>query len=371
MTEPRTSQQALDPRAPATGRVAVDVGPVDARPTGVSVYVSELVQALETLVPGRIVRIGEPSGSNPRLRGPRHLAWLQSSADLDARGADCSLVHYTNGVAPLRTRTPFVLTILDLSLLRRPRDHPLGRLALAPVIVSAARRAQLIIVPSQATRQEVRRLLHRSSESIVVVPLAARSSVVVQAAGPTAPLLDTLGIAPGRFVLSLGTIEPRKNHTRLLAAFERLAGADPGLRLVFVGRWGWGSGGFRRALDASPVRDRVVLAGHLPDSDVARLLRSSAVMAYPSLYEGFGLPVLEAMAAGVPVVTSATSSLPETAGGAAVLVDPYDVASIAAGLADAMARPDALIAAGLARAGARTWLDVGRETLDVYRRAVG
>ena len=138
--------------------------------------------------------------------------------------------------------------------------------------------------------------------------------------------------------------------------------------------WGAGAGAsaaFRRALDASPVRDRVVLAGPLPDADVAALLRACAVMAYPSLYEGFGLPVLEAMAAGAPVVTSATSSLPEAAGGAAVLVDPSDVESIAAGLADAMARRDELIAAGLARAGSRTWLDVGRETLDVYRRAAG
>ena len=231
--------------------------------------------------------------------------------------ADCSLAHYTNGVAPLRTRTPFVLTIHDLSLLRRPRDHPLGRVILAPFIVSAARRAQLIIVPSDATRQEVQRLIHLSGERMVVVPLAARASLVVPADGRSADLLKRLGVEPGRFVLSLGTIEPRKNHTRLLAAFERLAGADPGLRLVVVGRWGWGFGGFQRALRASPVRDRVVLAGYLPDADVAALLRTCAVMAYPSLYEGFGLPVLEAMAAGAPVVTSVTSSLPEAAGGAA------------------------------------------------------
>ena len=202
------------------------------------------------------------------------------------------------------------------------------------------------------------------------MPLAARLPVGVPVDGQTAPLLQGLGIEPGRFVLSLGTIEPRKNYTRLLSAFERLVGADPGLRLS---SWGAGSGfgGFRRALDRSPIRDRVVLAGPLADAYVAGLLRSCAVMAYPSLYEGFGLPVLEAMAAGAPVVTSAASALPETAGGAAVLVDPSDVGSIASGLADAMARADELCAAGLVRAGSRTWLDVGLETLDVYRRAAG
>jgi glycosyltransferase involved in cell wall biosynthesis len=369
MTEPSASDRARDPGAPAQGRVAVDIGPIDAYPSGVSTYVSELVNALEILEPGRIVRIGEPSGRNPRLRGLRHLAWLQISADRDAGRAGCSLAHYTNGVAPLRTRTPFILTVHDLSLLRRPRDHPPGRLILTPVMVSAARRAQLVVVPSHATRLELQRLVHLSSERIVVVPLAARTSLVVPADGQSAQLLEALGVEPGRFVLSLGTIEPRKNHRRLLAAFERLSGADPGLGLVVVGRWGWGFGGFRRAHEASLVRDRVVLAGPLSDTDVAGLLRACAVMAYPSLYEGFGLPVLEAMAAGAPVVTSATSSLPEAAGGGAVLVDPTDAGSIAAGLADAMARRDELIAAGLARAGSRTWLDVGRETLDVYRRA--
>ena len=117
------------------------------------------------------------------------------------------------------------------------------------------------------------------------------------------------------------------------------------------------------------MRDRVVIAGHRSDDEIATLLRHCAVMAYPSTYEGFGLPVVEAMALGVPVVTSRVSSLPEAAGGAAVLVDPYDVGSIARGIEHAMDRRLSLIDAGLARVGRRTWLDVARDTIEVYGRA--
>ena len=324
------------------------------------------------------LRPWHPTGSCPsarearsdrRFEGPRHLAWLQTSADRDARVAGASLAHYTNAVAPMRSRTPFVLTILDLSILRRPGDHPIRRLALAPFIVAAARRARFVVVPSRSTALEVSRLLHIPGERLVTIPLAARALAAVdEDPDRAARLLASLGIDRGRFILSLGTIEPRKNHVRLLAAFERLGWRDPGLRLVLAGGAGWRSGPFRRALSASRMRDRVVVAGHLPDADIAVLLRTCAVMAYPSLYEGYGLPVIEAMAAGAPVVTSTISSLPEAAGGAAVLVDPHDVGSIAAGIEEAIDRRVALSEAGLARAAERTWLDVARETLAVYDR---
>jgi glycosyltransferase involved in cell wall biosynthesis len=366
MTSPVSDLRAAWP-------VAFDVGPINAQPTGVSITVSELLRALDTLAPGRIERIGRSVGTDGPLRGLRYLAWLQTAADSEVRAVGAAVVHYTNGVAPLRSRQPFALSIVDLSLLRRPGDHPASRLALAPFLVSAARRARLIIVPSRATAHEVRRLLHVSAERVVVIPLASRTAVGAKFVNHsmTNEVIGRLGLDRGRFVLSLGTIEPRKNHARLLAAFERLARDDAGLRLVLTGRWGWRTTAFRRALAVSPVRDRVVVTGHVADDVVGALLRSCAVMVYPSLYEGFGLPVLEAMAAGSPVVTSAVSSLPEAAGGAAILVDPYDVASIAAGITEAIARRDELIAAGYARAAGRSWLDVGRETLDAYRCVEG
>jgi alpha-1,3-rhamnosyl/mannosyltransferase len=357
-------------------RVAVDIGPARSPATGVSIYIIELARALEEIAPGEFVRIGVRSdgplagdplqeGASP-MRGRTYLSWLLREADRDARREGCRLVHYTNAFAPIRHGLPYVLTIQDLSLIRMPRAHPPARLAAIPVMVAAARAARFVIVPSEATRGELRRLLRVPDDRIVTIPLAARRPT---GGAVTGEILQRFDLQAGRYILTIGTIEPRKNHRRLLAAFERLAATDPDLKLVIAGSPGWGAGDFHRALARSDVRARVVVAGHRSDEEIAALLRDCAVMAYPSTYEGFGLPVLEAMALGVPVVTSRVSSLPEAAGGAAVLVDPHDVESIARGIADAADRRPGLIEAGLARIAGRTWLDVARETIEVYRRA--
>jgi glycosyltransferase involved in cell wall biosynthesis len=364
--------------------IGLDVGPARTPAAGVSVYVSELARALDQLAPGRIVRLGLRSdgplgrqaiGKPPpspapesRLGGRGYLAWLLASAERHGRRAGCSLIHYTNAIAPLRTSLPFVVTVHDLALMRRPSQHPVARLPRIPFTVLAARRARLVIAPSEATADDVRRLLHVPRSRVVVIPEAARF-LAVDPSDRT--VVDRLGLVSGSFILSIGTIEPRKNGVGLLAAFERLASEDPTLRLVFAGGSGWRDGPFRRALAASPALDRVVVTGYLPDRELAALLEACAVMAYPSFHEGYGLPVLEAMAAGAPVVTSRVSSMPEVAGGAGVLVDPTDVGSIAAGIRDALARRDELGRAGQARAAGRTWLDVGRETLAAYDRALG
>ena len=371
-------------RSGDASRIGLDVGPARTPAAGVSVYVIQLARALDELAPERIVHLGVRSdgplaehwsgGSAPGQDGPSqlgrrgYLAWLIASAERDGSRAGCSLIHYTNAIAPIRTSLPFVVTVHDMAIHRRPSQHPVARLARIPLSVLSARRARLVITPSEATADDVRRLLHVPRSRLVVIPEAARVLVV----GPDdRTVLDRLGLVAGSFILSIGTIEPRKNGVGLLAAFERLASTNPALRLVFAGGPGWRDGAFRRALAASPAFDRVVMTGHLPDGELAALLEACALMAYPSFHEGFGLPVLEAMAAGAPVVTSRVSSMPEVAGGAAVLVDPTDVGSIAAGIREALARRDELGRTGPARAVGRTWLDVGRETLAAYDRALG
>ncbi|HET8777544.1 MAG TPA: glycosyltransferase family 1 protein [Candidatus Limnocylindria bacterium] len=355
----------------AASRVGIDVGPLRPDPSGVGVYVAELAAAMEAIAPERVLRIGErrqPSQSASRLRdGLRyHLGWILTEADAEARASACALAHYTNAVAPPRASVPFVVSIHDLSVLRLPRHHPYRRLVTAPFVLLASRRARRVIVPSLATADEVRRLLRVPHARIDVVPLAARR-MRLSADGET--VLDRLGLRAGGYILALGTVEPRKNYITLLGAFERIDRRQD-FRLVIVGDRGWRNGAFWRALDRSPARDRVIIAGRQPDGSIAALLRHCAVLAYPSLYEGFGLPILEAMAAGVPVVTSDRSSMPEVAGGAAVLVDPLDERSIAAGIVEALDRREELAAAGVDRAGRRTWLDVARDTLTVYDRAL-
>lgn len=352
-------------------RIGLDVWPIRPNPTGIGVYVEELAAALDQLAPSLVVRLGERrgSGDRPWRRGVvsrYHLGWLQAEADADARRAGCDLVHYTNAVAPIWAGVPFVVTIHDVSVLRLPGLHPRRRLASVPFVLAAARRARHVIVPSAATADEVRRLLHVPASRMSVIPLAARRS----SEAPDETALAGLGLRASGYVLALGTIEPRKNHVRLLAAFEQVVAAGSDLELVIVGERGWGDAPFWRALDRSPVRDRVVVAGHRSDRAVAALLRSCALLAYPSLYEGFGLPIVEAMAAGVPVVTSGASSMREVAADAAVLVDATDPREIADGMLEALRRRDELAEAGAARAARRTWLDVGRETLGVYDRVL-
>jgi glycosyltransferase involved in cell wall biosynthesis len=168
------------------------------------------------------------------------------------------------------------------------------------------------------------------------------------------------------YFLYVGTIQPRKNLVRLLEAFAQLSPEAP--RLVIAGKRGWLSAPIERRAAELGLAERVVFAGYVPDAELPGLLRGALAFVFPSLYEGFGMPVLEAMAAGVPVLTSSTSALPEVAGDAALLVDPCDTAAIAGGMArlagDASLRAD-LRARGLARAAEFTWERCARETLAV------
>jgi glycosyltransferase involved in cell wall biosynthesis len=192
--------------------------------------------------------------------------------------------------------------------------------------------------------------------------------VPAQSAGED--ILGRLGVTPGSYVLYFGTLEPRKNIARLVGAFERVARDRPQLQLVLAGARGWRYGGIDRRIRESPTADRIHVTGYVPDLGLATLITNSAVVAYVSLYEGFGMPVLDAMALGAPVVTSRTTAMPQAAGGAAVLVDPRDEADIARGIVAALAERDELRQRGRTRAARRTWADVAREHADIYRHTL-
>ena len=314
------------------------------------------------------------------------------------RRMEAGVVHFPANVGPLLAMDGAVLTVHDLSFLRGPQWYRPDRAAYYRYAVRrSARLAARVIVDSQATAADVVELLGVPEDRIDVVPLGVgdefRCGCHAQAPslgvrgqdGPghaqtefgrgTQPRLQT-GVReryrlPERFFLFVGTLEPRKNLVRLIDAFTRIA---PGCEhdLVLAGRDGWKVAPIRAAAAASPQARRIHFPGFVADEDLPAVLSAAHALVWPSLYEGFGLPPLEAMACGTPVVTSNTSSLPEVVGDAALQVDPYDVDALADAMravaTDAALRND-LADKGAHRAAQFTWDRTAQLTLDTYRVA--
>jgi glycosyltransferase involved in cell wall biosynthesis len=307
----------------------------------------------------------------------RMLVWQAHLAriGLDRLVPGAALFHATEHLLlPVRS-APTVLTVHDLIFRHYPQHHKaLNRRYLNATMPLYCRKASHIIAVSEQTKRDVVEAYGIDPRKITVVYEAADERFRPQPADEVAGALQRYGLpGSGRYILSVGTIEPRKNLGRTLQAFEQLRHEGLADAWVIVGGKGWLYEDFFAQLDRSPARDHVIFPGYVPDEDLPLLYGGAAVLALPSEFEGFGLPVLEAMACGAPVVTSCVSSLPEVAGDAAILVDPTDVDAITAGLGTVLANPDvadALRVRGFARAARFSWGRAAAETIAVYRRAM-
>lgn len=283
------------------------------------------------------------------------------------------LYHATDFVLPpLMPGKRAALTVHDLTFERAPDAAPPQLLRfLKRVVPQSVRRAQHVIADSQATARDLTALYDVPLERITVIysgvdarfcPLDAPSSAL-----DAARRKHALGDAP--FVLTVGTLQPRKNHLTLVRAFAQVARRLPDLQLVIAGGRGWMYDDVMGEIACLHLGERVRFIGFVDDADLPDLYRAARVFAFPSLYEGFGLPPLEAMACGVPVVASNAASLPEVVGDAGLLVDPLDVDGLAEALtraaADEVWRAQA-IARGLARARQFTWRRAAEQLLAVY-----
>jgi glycosyltransferase involved in cell wall biosynthesis len=285
------------------------------------------------------------------VRAHNRLEWVRGEQQLLPRIAarhGCEIVHSMGSTAPLRGPFKRVTTIHDLNFRIVPESHfGVRGLGMRVLVPAAARRSHRIVVDAQSTREDLRRHLGVDPARVDVVPL-----------GVTIP--GRVDPRPEDLVLCVGAKRPHKNA---IAVVEALAGT--GLRLVVTGY----RSPYERALRERA--DALGVALDLPEwvEDLDDLYARAGVVVVPSLYEGFGLPVLEAMARGVPVVSSNRSSLPEVAGDAALLVDPTDPRAIRDAIQAALADGDALRARGRARAAEFTWARTARMTADAYRRA--
>jgi glycosyltransferase involved in cell wall biosynthesis len=235
------------------------------------------------------------------------------------------------------------------------------------------RQADRIIAVSENTRREALRSYDLDPERIDVIPEGVDERFRADVDPGAVEEIRGRYALPPRFVLSIGTIEPRKNLTTLLEAFVAVRGRHPDVGLVIAGGRGWMYESFFERLRQLGLERDAVLTGYVPDGDVPALLNAAEVFAFPSEFEGFGLPPLEAMACGVPVLSSNAASLPEVVGDAGVLLPPRDVRAWVQALDSLLGDPAPraeLRAAGLARSRRFTWSAAARRTLEVYRSAM-
>lgn len=330
-------------------RIGIDVSPLALTRAGTARYLTNLLAQLER-DPELEIRRYSFGGAGRLTRLVRDTLWYLSLLPRRARRDGVDVLHCPGLRAPLRAPVPIVVTIHDVAVLREPKSfNRWTRVYSRRTLPSVAKAARRIVVGSEFTAREVTELLHAPADKLRVIPYGVGPPFTAE--GPA---------AEGRYVLTVATLEPRKNLRRLVEAFER-AGLD-GHELRIVGGRGWGRvriGG-----------DRVRWLGEVDDEELARLYRGAACAPYVSRYEGFGLPVLEAMACGTAVVAPRQPPFTEFADGVAVLVDPSDVDSIAAGLREAVARRDELGPLGPARAARYHWKRAAREHVRVYREAL-
>jgi len=373
-------------------RLGLDVTAAVAQGAGIGRYTRELVRALAAADPHNAYRLFFASRTRPHPLPPLppnfrvtalpfHDIWLarlwhraRLPLPVETFIGPVDVFHSPDfTLPPVRRGTRTLLTVHDLSFVRDPASAAPGlRAYLNTVVPRSVARADHVLADSQATKDDLVELYRLPAERISVLYSGVESVFQpVTDAGQLAAVRARYGLNPAPFILSVGTLQPRKNYVRLIQAFAAISSQSPisELQLVIAGGKGWLFDSIFAEVERLGLRERVRFPGFVADSDLPALYSAARVFAYPSLYEGFGLPLLEAMACGTPVVASDAACLPEVAGDAALLVPPTDVAALADALSRAVSdeavRAD-LIARGLARARAFTWAKSARQLLALY-----
>ncbi|WP_322798184.1 glycosyltransferase family 1 protein [Thermoflexus sp.] len=370
--------------------IVVDVSAAVHHRAGLGRYAAELVKALIPLLPGRLAIFYHDAGRAdvfppldalparpyPLPAKPWRLQVMLAHLfrrPMDALIGPGRLFHATEHLLPPFRALPAVFTLHDLIFRLYPETHmPMNRWFLSLMMPRFLRRADAVIAVSECTRRDALRWYRVLEERIHVIYEGVDARF--RPAQPEAiAALRARYALPDRFILYVGTIEPRKNLPTLFAAYRHLLGRWPDLGLVVAGKPGWLTRGTFRALRELGLEERVRFLGYVPDDELPALYSAASVFAFPSLYEGFGLPPLEAMACGTPVIVSDASSLPEVVGEAGLRVAPDRPGDWAAALAVALSDESLrahLREAGLRRAAQFRWEVTAQQTVEVYERVL-
>lgn len=364
-------------------RVGVDLSVVNINQAGTGVYAHSLVDALrrlDTVNEYQIFAILQQRDMSQRktIRTRmdtlyRDLVWTHGVLPWQVYRADVDLLHMPANVIPFWLPCPTLVTIHDTTVFHLPRNFPFWHRNYFRLLVPwAARHASMILTVSEHSKRDIVKQFRVAPVKVVVTYLAA---------SPACRTISEQEILKVRqryelesFILTVGTLEPRKNMIRLLQAFALLRQNGFSYQLVHAGPQGWLFDDILVEVERLELQDSVRFLGRVPSEDLVGLYNAASAFVYPSLYEGFGLPVLEAMACGCPVISSNTSSLPEVVGDAGIMIDPYNVQQ----LADAIQKvlEDKVLAQdmrqrGLERAILFSWQRCAQETLDVYSQVLG
>jgi glycosyltransferase involved in cell wall biosynthesis len=366
-------------------RVALDaVALLDTR-TGVGRFVEETIFRLARRPDLRISAFGYWPRARTKLRAvlppgvavspfpmlgpPLRFLWRHGRIPpIECWSGRVDVVHGPNFLAPPAWRAAELITVHDLTILRYPEYCTSDTLQFPGLIRRAVGRGAWIHTVSRFVAAEVVELLGADPAKVVTIPNG------VSPVPDADPVSGRKLAGADRYVLALGTVEPRKNLPGLVAAFDAIAAGLPEVRLVIAGPDGWGTAALDAAIAQAAHRSRIVRLGWVSETQRAALLRGAAVLAYPSVYEGFGLPPLEAMAVGTPVVTTRTGGIPEVVGDAARCVEPGDGQALAQALEEVLTDEelaDQLRQRGKARAELFSWQDTAEQLARLYHRIAG
>lgn len=371
-------------------RIGFDATALPSKPVGAGRYIVRLVRSLAGMNTGhelvvfvqntRRLLIDSPAIENvhwvetPEISPARRLLWEQIALPRLARQAGIDLLHSPHYTRPLDLPCASVVTFHDMTFFLYPQLHTrVKRLFFPWMMRMSARRADAIIADSVSTRRDAMQILHVPENNIFTVPLGIGKEFHRITDSSLLEDCRRRYDLPQTFFLHVGLVEPRKNLPLLLGAYARLAQVEDPPSLVVVGRMGWMYEDVHRQIESLQLQDRVIFTGYIPDQDLPLVYNLAQILLYPSRYEGFGFPPLEAMACGTPVITTAVSAMQDQVSDAGLLVPPQDEEA----LFDAMRRlmhdrllQDDLSLRGQRQASLYTWDQTALKTLQVYQWAV-